>query len=488
MDPGPGFERPDVRVRPGLLARNVAWLTSGEVLSRLIAFVIAVYLARVLGAEGYGKIGAALALATYIAIVVNAGLDPFTTREVARWPARLPSFLAQVLTLRLVLATAMYALLAALVLLLPDRAVGGRALALVYGGILFTTATRADWALRGRDEMRPVAVGMVLQHVLYAAGIFLLVRGPSPALVLVPLAHVAAELACASYYFAVLKRRYRRLWTPPDAADRRRMVRESLPVGLAKALRLVYYQGDLLLITWLATTEATGHFLASHKVVLSLAVLALVYQQNAYPTLSRLMGADAGEGLRFQERISRYALLFAVPAAVGGAVLSQPLIELLFGGEYRPAAPIFRIMIFTVPLVAVAAGLQNQLLAAGRSDRVLGSEVAGLCVHLALALWLIPAHAGTGAAVASLSGRLTVAALLGFHALRTAGGLPGSRRLLSVLAGGGAMALAMLVSDSLGPISRGLLGLAIYGGAVLGLGALRLDELRALARSLRTPA
>lgn len=484
--PRSGGEAPtSASVRPGLLARNMAWLTGGEVASRLIAFAVAVYLARVLGAEGFGTVGAALAFVTYFSIVVNAGLDPCATREAARGPSDIPELLSGIVSLRLAIALLMYGALAAAVGLLPADAVGRPDLALVFGASLFAAAIDSAWALRGKDEMRTVAMGLLIRHVVYAVGIFLFVRAPRPMLVAVPIVHVVAELVARAIYLGRLRSDHGRLTVPVDRERQWAMVRESVPVGVGKALRLVFYQGDVLLLIWLATAAQAGQFLASFKIVLALAALGLVCQENAFPTLSRLMEDERDDALAFQSRITRYVLVFGVPTAVGGAYLSEPVVRLLFGASYAPSAPVLATALFAVPVLAVSAGFQNQFVAEGRSRIVMFSEGVGVLLHLGLAAWWIPAAGALGAARANIAGRMGVLLLLLALSLRREGRRVVPGRLLPLAGAAGGMALTMEMAAASPFVVRAVAGAAAYVLLALVLGAVKPREFRELRRILR---
>ena len=56
------------------VGRTFAKLASGEALARLIAFGVTVFLARQLGAGGYGVIALATAVILYLSFVADAGL------------------------------------------------------------------------------------------------------------------------------------------------------------------------------------------------------------------------------------------------------------------------------------------------------------------------------------------------------------------------------------------------------------------------------
>ena len=64
---------------------NFAWLSVSEFLVRLVGIVI--YLARVLGASGYGELGVVLSLTSIFEILVRAGAGPYGGCKTARNPS-----------------------------------------------------------------------------------------------------------------------------------------------------------------------------------------------------------------------------------------------------------------------------------------------------------------------------------------------------------------------------------------------------------------
>lgn len=473
-------------VSPRLLVRNVFWLGAGEIFSRLIAFAVAIYLARQLGVERFGALGIALALVSYLVVLVDGGLDPIAVREVARNRDGLPALFRRIVGQRLLVAGVTYGLLIGLVVLLPDRAVGGRALALIFGGRLFTYALKCDWALRGREEMKAVAVGLVLQHVLYGLGIFALVHGSDASMLIIPIVHVGAEAVLVAFYVRRLQSSYDHLWGGEGAAAPDGIVRESLPLGLGKILRLAYYEGDLLLLGWLATQEQAGYFLASQKIVASLAALVVLYQQTAFPALSRLSLIDAPESFRYQDTVSRYALFWSVPVAAGGVYLSLPFMELVFGEAYRASAPILAIMLCSVPVILLQLGWHNQMLAHGRAHPYLYTVSAGAAVHMVLGILWVPSLGAVGAAWASLLGECVTCGMAACYVAFKHRTAPLGARSLTLFLGGGCMVAAMSYAQDLHLIAMGFVGAVAYLTVVLTLGGLRIQEVRNVLAHFRS--
>lgn len=456
------------------------WLGTGEFASRAIAFIVAITLARHLGVESYGALGVALALVSYLVVLVDGGLDPAAVREVARKPASVPALIRLVVGRRLLVACATYGLLILLVFLLPDRAVGGKALALLFGGRLFTAALKCDWALRGREDMKAVALGVIIQHVLYAAGMFVVMTRSDVPMVFIPIVHVGAEAVLAVLYLRWLRRSYHRLLAPPTPDLPHGLLHESLPVGLAKILRLAYFEGDLMLLAWLAPPEQSGYFFASHRIVLSLVALGVVHQQTVFPTLSRLMHVSPSSGVQFQETMSRYALAWSVPIAAGSVFLSLPIVELLFGAAYRPTAPILTIMLLGLPILLLQIGWHHQMLALGQTRPYLYTVAAGTIAHIGLGLLWAPKWGGVGAAWASVAGESITCGLAGGYAWVQHRQAPLGGRSLAVCAAGACMLTAMFVARHLSVFAVGAIGIAAYGAAALAFGGFTLQEARKL--------
>jgi len=91
---------------------NTALVLGARVVSRLIALVVVVVLANHLGPDRYGRYSTLVAFSALVSVLADFGLNPLYTREAARDPGRLPEYLANLLSGKLLLAAAAFVLLA----------------------------------------------------------------------------------------------------------------------------------------------------------------------------------------------------------------------------------------------------------------------------------------------------------------------------------------------------------------------------------------
>src|SRR3990167_1257464 len=70
------------------IAKNIFWLSIGQIGSRLIRAIIIIYAARVLGAAEYGIFSYVLGLAGFFTIFADLGVSPLMIREIASYPEK----------------------------------------------------------------------------------------------------------------------------------------------------------------------------------------------------------------------------------------------------------------------------------------------------------------------------------------------------------------------------------------------------------------
>jgi enterobacterial common antigen flippase len=137
-------------------------------------------------------------------------------------------------------------------------------------------------------------------------------------------------------------------------------------------------------------------------------VLAIVPQATALVLFPRLVRNSTN---RWQATLRATIMTTALLVIACGitALAAEPVIRLLYGASFTPAATVLRIMLPGVLFLGVANVISQYLGAEGLPRTLVGVWVAALVLLGATSLAFVPSHAGAGAA-AALS--ITYAALL----------------------------------------------------------------------------
>jgi O-antigen/teichoic acid export membrane protein len=468
------------------LLHNIIWQAGGEAASRLIAFAVSILLARILGVEAFGVFGTAFAIVGYLAMAVTAGSDLYGMRTLARGPEDAGLLVGRVSIARLLFAACGAALIAAFA---PATAGRHLAVLLIAATSLFTLALNLNWALRALEQGRALALGVTLQHLVFALLVVLLWRAQDLDARSAAAALVAGECFLVAWNFRAVRAAIGKIRLQRPGKQTLAIMRAASAVLVARLPRMLFYQGDIVLVSWLAGAVAAGEYVAGQRIVLSLAMIAVLVQWGVFPHASRLAVRDRAEFFSFQCAIVRYLLLVLVPVSILGFVFASELVQILYGPAYSEAGGALRWLFFALPVFSLSLVLQDALFALHRNPTVMVVNYLVMALHLAVAIALIPRQSGSGAAIACLVGE--TAGLVAFLAVSSrdsgwsAAAVRAARRCLAPLFAGAAMAVALALGASLAPAQRLAVGLGVFVVASVLVRALARTEVAALVDFLR---
>lgn len=102
------------------IIENILSLSIAEFASKGLQALFYLYLARVLGKEGLGALGFAQSFTSYFILFVKLGFDTVGTRAIAKRPELLRKYVNSIISIRTILAFAVFAVLAISVYFLLD--------------------------------------------------------------------------------------------------------------------------------------------------------------------------------------------------------------------------------------------------------------------------------------------------------------------------------------------------------------------------------
>jgi O-antigen/teichoic acid export membrane protein len=479
-------ERLGVRV-----ARNTAFLLAGEVAVKLLAVAFSVLVVRRLGAADFGRYSAALAFVVLFSIVTDLGTSYFSLREMAGRRAAATTLLADLIGLRLLLS------LGALVLIPAAATIFGESEEMVRG-VFLASFTLLIYAVAGpvlsyliaRERLDVVSSMNVLNQALFitfGTVALLLHRGFVGLLVATLLAQaLAAALAVAR---AVRELGLRPEW--PDPRRWRGILRASSPFFVSQVSDTSLRRFDVVFLLFALGERSVGWYSVSFNLVMMLLPLAQSLGLSVFPGLVRRHASGSGPIAPLVQRALRYVLLVSLPVTVGGALLADRIIRVLYTDAFAPSAPVLRVLVWTLPALFASEILgrtANTLHLERRQARI---SIASTILGVVLIVAGVELIGLAGAALAAVAVRVfvavattyvvgprlvlegNVAALLRIAAstLVMAAGLAWLLSSPEILPASPAVALAALIAA----------GAALYAAAALALQAIDFSERRFLA-------
>jgi O-antigen/teichoic acid export membrane protein len=439
--------------------KNLTWLSAGDITAKILAFFAFAHLARVLGSDGFGAIGFAAAFTLYFSLIVTQGLDVYAIQEVARDIALLQRRAAAILGLRVVSALVAYPVLVVVSFQIGKPA-AVRTLVLLYGLSFIPSSLSLQWVFQAAERMKFVAGASVLGQMVFASTVLLLIAKPSQ-IYLVPILQCTGEVAAVLYYVCLYRKHFGRLEFAFHPGEWSYMLKQSLPMGLSAALSLVMINFDTVLLGFMKPASEVGEYSAAYKVIFFFSSLVLLYNRNLFPAVSRTRGQPE-ELRRISEKTQKYCLLLAIPLALGGSLLSRPLMAIVFGPEFTRGAAPLAILIWIIPMSSLRVLYRVTLQSHGLQKLNLYLAVVAVVVNVGLNLLLIPRFSIVGSAAASLAAEIVLLAISHRAVASRVAPLPFAEHLVKPLITAIPMVVFLLVFSQLHVVFCVALGFLIY--------------------------
>lgn|GEM_PF-1017926 len=446
---------------------NAGFRGVADIGSKIATAALYIVVARKLGATEFGVYVFGLSFVGVVTAFGYFGQDIVLTREVARDHGRLDEYYSNAMVSR-AMFTLPPLLLALLVASLAGMSGHTRIVILVLGfGLMGEYMVQVPFAVfQAYERLGLVAVVLIAQRwITTSVAIVALYLGAG--LVTVVVIYALGTLSAAALGTAMM---YRYIGRPRLRVDLRgalRVTREAFPIGIALVALTVLFRVDMAMLAIFKPTSQVGQYGAAYKLLETTAFFSWAVNIAVLPSLARLSPTTTPTVGEVYQRGLKLVIAITLPVAVGAIVLAGPVISLLYGAQYHPAAKALALLAPTIALFPISA-LSSQLFFSQRGRPTVAIVYAIVAVeNIALNLFLIPRFSLEGAAAGTSISELLVAGML----ITLAGDLHGRLQIRRMLAGavlGSAAAGGLLVLFHHKPLIAVPLAAIAYFAVLLG--------------------
>jgi O-antigen/teichoic acid export membrane protein len=426
-----------------VVARNTAFMLGGQILIKILAFVFSVYVVRRLGDVHFGRYSAALAYVAIFAMLTDLGMSQLSVREMARKQENIAWMVPDTVVLRAVLSLAAIVGITLSAWLLgktPDMVLG--IFIASCGLLLYAFQGPLDNVMIAQERLDFSSVSRLSnQMVFIILGTILLLMGKGYiGLLLASLAGVFV-MGLASFY--VVRQVLRLHFEWPNPHHWWPLLQASFPFGIIGAIEVFTRRFDTVFMSFVLTDAAVGWYNVSYNLILMMTLLAQSLAISMYPTLVKAYDSGRGSIQDIVQRALRYLLLLSLPIAVGGMLLADRIIILLYGQEFANAIPVMRILMWALPSMFLTEILGYALLTMHLEKKGVRIEIINALISIILNVTLIPRLGVIGAAITMVV-----------------------TRLISIVLASMVIGPLMLFKGNIGPLLRVVGAGALMGGVV----------------------
>ncbi|MDO5702764.1 MAG: flippase, partial [Lachnospiraceae bacterium] len=362
------------------------------------------YVSRVLGPEGYGRVGFATSLISYFAMFAKLGIPTYGIRACARVRddrEALSRTVHELMTINLVMSAVTYAAFFACIFLVPSLA-DDRSLYIIMSVTIFLGAIEMEWLYKGLEMYTYITVRSLIFKLIALIAMFLLVRSSGDYVIYGAISVFAVSASGICNFLHSGK------YITMHPVGKYHFMRHMRAVGIFFAMACattVYTHLDVVMLGLMTTKTDVGYYNAAVRIKSILVSIVTSLGAVLLPRASYYI--EKGRTDEF-ERISRKALNFvfvmALPMTVYFMLFAGEGIGFLSGAAYAPSVLPMQIIMPTLLFIGITNIFGIQILVPlGREKDVLYSEIAGAVVDFALNMLLIPRLGAAGAAIGTLA-------------------------------------------------------------------------------------
>ncbi len=384
------------------VAKNTFWLFFGQVSGRLLRTGLVIYAARVLGPSSWGAFSYVMTLVAFMTIFSDMGMGAIVTRESSKNPEFSKKYFSTAFCIKIFLLIAGMLLLifgAPYITNIPEA----KALMPLIAIILFFDSLRNFGFVisRAKEKMQLEALNEIITNfVITVLGLaFLYFIPTSESLTLayingVAIGFIAVLLMLKDHFYSSLISFDKTLVKP--------ILKDSLPFALASFLGAIMINTDLIMIGWMRSADEVGFYSAAQKPIQVFYTIASLFAVSIFPALTKTLKDSLEKGGRILEKAVSMSLLIAIPLSLGGIILADQIINLLFGSQYLAATLSFQILMLTILIIFPSVIVSNSILAHEQQKNFIAFSMIGAIGNIIFNLLLIPYFGIAGASASTV--------------------------------------------------------------------------------------
>lgn len=382
------------------IAKNTSLLFISQIISYILIFFYTIYIARFLGANGFGILSFALAFSGIFSIFADLGLNTLIVREVARDKSLAKKYLGNGIIIKILLALLSFGLIILSVNILGYAQETILVVYFVSISIILTSISGIFYSIfQSYEKMEYQSLSQILISILMFFGVILAIRfgfnviGFSILYIITSFISLIFILIIYIWNFSLPSFEIDiHFWKP--------MFKEALFFGLSSFLISIYLYIATIMLSAMNGNSDVGIYSAAYRMIFVLLFIPNVVLISLFPVMSQHFESYKDLLKLEYEKTFKYLFLIAIFILIEGYIFSDKLILLIYGSGFMSSIIVLQILLFVVPLIFINSLFSIVLGSSNRQRFVTIVAGANVILNISLNIILIPKYGYIGASIA----------------------------------------------------------------------------------------
>lgn len=362
------------------------------------------YIARVLLADGAGKVAFAQSIVIYFSALAEFGISGYGIREIAKvklGEKDIDIIFTELMTVNFITTTCSLMCYFGMLLFCSEFR-SEKILFLVCSLAIFLNYFNVDWVFQGEEEYVYIAGRNLIVKIVSLIFIFVFVHTKDDYIKYALIVCITNGLnimlnMCMLHKFV--------RFTFCSISLKRHLKPLSI-FTVNNVLTSLYDKVDITLIGMLSTEMATGYYSYAYSLIRMIMRICASIPAVLYPRLSYCYKNDQREFERLLYLGIRITIFIVFPASMGIFILVPQIVTIILGNDFWPAVRTFRILSILIVIQGIADLCFQLIMATGHEEERARALWVALLGNILLNFIFIPFWDDCGAAIACIISEL----------------------------------------------------------------------------------
>jgi len=463
------------------IAYNSVVSSGARVVGLVLSLIVIGLTSRYLGQIGFGYYATILAFLYFFTVLSDLGLYSICLREISRPGADEAKIFSNAFTLRFFAGLLIFGLAPLIVWFFPYPT--EIKLGVLIGAVGFWLMSNQQ-VLMGvfqkylrMDKVSLAEIsGRLIQLLLV---IFIIKREMSFFYIVVALVAGSLVSFILTYWFSL---KYISISFKFDFGFWRKLLKKSLPLGLAIIFTMIYFKLDTIMLSLMKPPADVGIYNLAYKFLESLLFFPAMFVGLIMPSLSKYALSAREKFNQISQETFNVLLIFIIPLIGGTFFLSKRIIVFIAGNDFFLSALVLNILIIAAAIIFLGTLFSNMLISLDQQKKLAIIYAAGAVINLAANFIFIPRYSYYGAALTTVLTELIVTALMIIMLARSLGKLPSLKPAVKCLGSVLPMLLLLYFFSALPLFLLITLAVLVYFSVLFLFGGISLKDLLSFIR------
>lgn len=381
--------------------KNTGWLFSEQILRILSGLILGVWVARYLGPNQFGIYSYSLAFASIFIGFSKLGLDAIVTRDLTYFPERKIAYLGTAFWLKILSAIFVISLLALTVSFFNNDLNTKIYIFIISIGLLFQSFEVIEFYFQSTVQAKSISICKATQLIISSLIKIYLIHIEADLIWFVWLIVFDSLTLAISYIVSYYLGSNQYFFGEFDSGVAKNFLKNSWPLILSGLAISIHMKIDQIMIKEMLGAEAVGQYAAAARISESWYFLPSIIVTSVFPAIINAKKKSKTLYYSRLQNLFRFMIWLSVLVALPTSVLSNWIVDILFGDNYQQASGVLTIHIWAGIAVTFGMVWSKWIVVENQQYMVIIFHILAMVLNILLNLLLIPQVGLLGAALAT---------------------------------------------------------------------------------------